>query len=745
MKSKASKEAKPAPNGFGIRDIILVVFRHKWKILLLGILGVAAAASVHLMRTPAYASSSKLLVKYVLVHNEVDAFESESTPGTRGGGPIIDAEIEILTSEDLAMEVGEAVGVDAIVADIGRPPTPIDAANTIIGGLEVGAKRDSNVITVTYKGADPDVTRSVLRELLRRYAEMHLLIHRSKGALKKITADAEEARRRYEAATQELDKLKSGAGILSLSASGEALDAQRGSARNKLLDAETDLVGQQARVAALEAIMGGDDGGEEDAPLQAKRADPVVIAEYQDLSKRIANTRQDRMERLKKFKASDRVALHLEGQIRQLVDQRASLLKANPGLLMQAGPAGGPGPAGPDLVSEQTLLVGLEAQVDKLQAALEKLDREFAVLSGSSSKIEDLERVKKVEGERLSYLEKRLEKFEVDDALNAKNLPNISIIQKPSPPKEVYDATTKKIVLGLAASGIALGLGLAFLIDLVLDRRVKAPLEIQTRLQVPLLMSIPHVRPKLRGNQMLIEDREVARIAGGDDYAGASVSGSGRLSEINGSNDGFILPYAEAIRNRIIFNFELNKINHKPKLIALTGLSEGAGTSTVAAGLAKAFSQADNVKVLLVDLNKRSKEEVAKLERRDHHSLDGALKVARHTQFKNGGPSLHYARIPEQTNGDKSFTPLHLHGMLPDFRASDFDYIIFDMPQVGPTSPTLAMAGLMDKVLLVLDGDNTDREELQWGYSELTRGQADVSCVFNKTRDVGPRWLVGES
>jgi len=51
----------------------------------------------------------------------------------------------------------------------------------------------------------------------------------------------------------------------------------------------------------------------------------------------------------------------------------------------------------------------------------------------------------------------------------------------------------------------------------------------------------------------------------------------------------------------------------------------------------------------------------------------------------------------------------------------------------------------MDKVVLVLDADNTDREELQWGYSELTRGQADVSCVFNKSREVGPRWLLGES
>ncbi len=34
----------------------------------------------------------------------------------------------------------------------------------------------------------------------------------------------------------------------------------------------------------------------------------------------------------------------------------------------------------------------------------------------------------------------------------------------------------------------------------------------------------------------------------------------------------FILPYSETIRDRIIFNFEVNNVTHKPKLVAVTGL-----------------------------------------------------------------------------------------------------------------------------------------------------------------------------
>ena len=83
--------------------------------------------------------------------------------------------------------------------------------------------------------------------------------------------------------------------------------------------------------------------------------------------------------------------------------------------------------------------------------------------------------------------------------------------------------------------------------------------------------------------------------------------------------------------------------------------------------------------------------------------------------------------------------------MMPLMHASEYDYIIFDMPAISQTSPTVTMAGLMDKVLLVLDGENTSREGLKWSYSELTKGRADVSCIFNKTRTVAPSWLLGEN
>jgi succinoglycan biosynthesis transport protein ExoP len=95
-------------------------------------------------------------------------------------------------------------------------------------------------------------------------------------------------------------------------------------------------------------------------------------------------------------------------------------------------------------------------------------------------------------------------------------------------------------------------------------------------------------------------------------------------------------------------------------------------------------------------------------------------------------------------DGNGTFAPRNLYDLMPDLRASEFDYIIFDMPPVGLTSPTVSMAGLMDKVLLVLDSEKTDRDVLKRRYAELAAGKAHVSCIYNKVKRHGPRWLEGE-
>ena len=88
--------------------------------------------------------------------------------------------------------------------------------------------------------------------------------------------------------------------------------------------------------------------------------------------------------------------------------------------------------------------------------------------------------------------------------------------------------------------------------------------------------------------------------------------------------------------------------------------------------------------------------------------------------------------------------PKRFYDLVPHFKASSFDYIIFDMPPLSQSSATLAMATLMDKVLLVVEAGKSSQEVVKRAYAELAGAKAKVSAVFNKSRAYGPKWLQTE-
>ena len=63
----------------------------------------------------------------------------------------------------------------------------------------------------------------------------------------------------------------------------------------------------------------------------------------------------------------------------------------------------------------------------------------------------------------------------------------------------------------------------------------------------------------------------------------------------------------KAIRGPLGLYFKLNGMTHK-RTVGVTGFSEGAGSSTLSAGLAAALSEMGDGKVLLVDVNVGSEE-----------------------------------------------------------------------------------------------------------------------------------------
>ena len=748
----------------GVYDILYILCKHKWMILICSMVGLGAAVAVFAIKGVVYQSQAKLLVRYVLERSTVDPYQSQESPGVRGAGEeVIGTEIEILSSADLATEVAGAIGIDKLFPDFQGHATPSDASRVILANLEVGTGQSANVLHVQYKNADPDLAKRVLRELVERYFNKHLEIHRSAAAFDMVSKQVEEVRGRLEKTEKELNRLRTESGIVSMTDATKGLSAQRNKIQEDLMQARAELAEQQANIQSLSTIVSEpsgpapgnppDEAGEKSGQtlkspqMPVTEAPPQIVTEYRAVMELIEFLQKRELELRVKFKSGNRLLEQNQQQIAGCEARRRSLMEEYPGLsnekLAVSADSADPGRS---LEIEKARLAAITAKVQVFEENLKEITSQFGHQYAYGAQIDALERRRQMEETEYRTLEANLKNARIDQTLDPSRMPNITIVEQPTDAVKILDKTTRNLVFGLAAGGLALGLGLAFFIEIVLNRKIERPIEIQARLQLPLLLTIPFIRKSSRGGLLLAGGQPPSRIGEGerewkvvDDKDGLAItSPSAKPAH-------FILPFSETIRDRIIFNFEVNNVLHKPKLIAVTAMSEGAGASTIAAGLAKSFSEIRDAKVLLVDLSSFGPHDNPIFGEIPRQSLPGALRIAQDSDFRERPQNLYYANASARRDngGVSQFTPLHLHEMMPLMHASEYDYIIFDMPAITQTSPTVTMAGLMDKVLLVLDGENTSREGLKWGYSELTKGSADVSCIFNKTRSHGPDWLIG--
>ncbi len=201
-------------------------------------------------------------------------------------------------------------------------------------------------------------------------------------------------------------------------------------------------------------------------------------------------------------------------------------------------------------------------------------------------------------------------------------------------------------------------------------------------------------------------------------------------------------PFCAGLRDRLGLFFQLNNITHKPKLVGVTGFSKGAGTSTIATR-PRCRTLRDRRRQGASCEHERKPRRRSPILRRSAHNEPRC----RNQTSRASIPKLlkiSTSRQPEpkqelwQAKASKRF-----HSLLPQFEASDYDYIIFDLPPLGQTSPTVAMAGLMDKVLLVVESEKSDPNAIKRGYAELIAAKANVSAVFNKEKSYLPKWLKG--
>ena len=224
----------------------------------------------------------------------------------------------------------------------------------------------------------------------------------------------------------------------------------------------------------------------------------------------------------------------------------------------------------------------------------------------------------------------------------------------------------------------------------------------------------------------------------------AAANGNGRTETAIGlwNPENHLQTHTEGLRERLLTYCEVHNLNHKkPKLVALTGCGVGAGVSTLASGLAAALSKTGDGNVLLVNMN---------LGHGVAHSFANGkpgcvLSDILETDAPWGAPiheslALVSTKVAGHEEPPKPL-PAEFKLLVPKLKASDYDYIIFDLPPVSPTSVTPRIASHMDIVLMVLESEKTGQHQAAKASALMRESRANVVAVLNKCRQHVPAWL----
>lgn len=746
---------EPAPAGFRVQDIYYVLFRHKWKILLLSLLGFGAAGAAWYTMKPQYVSGAKVLVRFVRETRDVATSDGTTirTPDSRGD-TIMSSEVALLTSLNLAQQVVATIGATNIAKGLPEAEAITAAVGAVRRGISVETARRSSVLNLQFRHPDPDTARTVMAAIVNAYLRMHARVHTSSDILTDASRQVDLRRNSLNQIEGELRRLKNELGIVSLDTAKAALLEQMGKVSSEILGTEALLAESRAVLGSVTNALTASASSSnvvEKPPVPLAVIPPAQVSEYRATLAKIDTLTRRESELLLQFTPESPFVRAVRDLLREQEQQRQRLESEHPGIAASLVPASAsasqmagnrnlPGLQAADPNVAITAVRSLEAKLATLREQMVQLQTNAARLAANEAEITELERRKEIEEKQYTYHYNALEQARVDGALNQDKITGLSPIEDATPAAPDRERILK-IVGGLAAGGLLLGLALAFGSELALDHSVRRPTQVESALKLPLYLAVPRLslkRSRFPGLPAGANGKLLPKPSGKADGEPAK---AGAVATVPSGPRGPIADYAEALRDRLMMYFQLNGLNHKPKLVGVTSCGRGSGVTTIASSLAASLSETGDGNVLYVDVNPDKGPSVHPFRR---GKLLAGIRDALEQETRDAAriqDNLYMVSLADPASGKVGIIPKTLAGLVPKMKASDYDFIIFDLPPITQTSVTSKVAGLLDMTFVVLESEKTQSDLARKAIHLLSESRANVAAVLNKHKRYLPKSL----
>lgn len=734
---------EPVPHtGAGLDDVLYTVFRHKWLILCFVLLGLVAAGVVRLLKPPLYKSEAKISVNFVLQSTGVTPANPETQVAAPGIGAqaIMDAEVELIKSLNTASMAATNFGPARILAKHGGGDDALGAAGLICSGLTVEPPR-SATINVVFKHPDQSIVQPVLDELIKAYKLRHDAMRTFRDMEDVFAKEKEASVKKLAELDDKLRQLKIRAGVLNPEETKKVYQDRISKLQDELFEAESRLAQRQAFYG--EWIAKPANAPENIVPVETMDDYRELVTQLDELKRRTRRLLLELMPDHPDVKKGIR-------KTQELTQMKVDLEARYPSLKNLAA-------AGPLNTGTTNAAVDVSmavAEINTLKRTAESISNQLALVKVEAFQLMDyakdyteLERARSIEQRNLDSILAKLENARMTDSTGAGGrVTGMYLTQSPTPPD--IDIKKQLKLIGIAFGGcVGLGLGLAFLIDMVLDRTIRRRADVARLLHLPVLLTIPDTAwkngihfPWLATNG---HHKPQRRLAPTEAPAAESTMAVAAWNPTN-----HLQYHVEGLRERLITHFEVNNLNHRPKLVALAACDEGSGVTTLAAGLAAALSKTGDGTALLVDMNAADGKTHSFYKGKPGCGPSESTEIEAAVEDElPPAATLSVATIPtDRRKHDRlaDLLPPSFNHLVPKLKANEYDFIVFDMPPVTQTSVTPRLASHMDIVLMVLESERTGQLPASRATALMREARANVVAVLNKCRTYVPARLAHE-
>lgn len=469
------------------RDIVVVLFRQRWTMLItFGIAVVALAVSG--LWVSKYEARMKILVRHqrsdAMVTSSANALSQYTSDHVNEED--LNSEVELLNSDDLLREVVMTTGLSG---KSGSPANRKDEVKIAIAvrklskDLKIEPLRKTDVISVTYQAHEPQVAVEVLNALAVAYTEKHLAVHRSTGEFKFFDQQMEQYQQGLDRAQARLSDFTRGTGVVSAGLERDSALKEADEFDSTARQAQTTAIETERRIVMLQAQL---QSMHPRITTLVRTSDNPML--FQQLKSTLLSLELKRTELLTKYEPNYRFVQEVDQQIAEAKSTISA--EENKPIREESSDLD------PDyqwvrdeLTKAQTELSGLKARAASAASIAKEYHEAARRLDQNGVLQQDLLRSAKTQEDNFLLYERKREEARISDALDQRGILNVAIAEQPIVPALPNRSPLNAAVLALLLAA-SVSLSTAFVVDFV-DPSLRTPDDLASCLRAPLLAALP--------------------------------------------------------------------------------------------------------------------------------------------------------------------------------------------------------------------------------------------------------------